>query len=339
MADTTTAQDTPIADQLAQEILDARLQHLRQQIRPQNKRDYLYLSDVHTCTRHNYYSMVEGDKRNPINEFLQARFEAGNIWEQKIVAQLLDMGFQVTSGQVTVEIKHKDKILGRGKIDGKIRFRGKTIPCEIKNLDGNIFRRINCVEDLFEDEWLEKYVRQLLLYMYGQNEEEGIFLITDRGGLWKVLPIYLGNYLDYAELTLRNMERSMEAKDRGEIPDRITYHPKICGRCQFNAVCLPTTVIEGGETLQDPEIENLLERHTELKEKAAEFEEIHDTIKDLFKEKPQTTVGGRFIVKPKKRVRTSYDAKLLDPEARKAIKKETEFWVIEIEKIPEAAAK
>lgn len=326
--------EAPAVDKLASEILEARLTHLKSRIRPQDKRDYMYLSDVHACTRHNFYSMAEGDKRKPMDEFVQARMEAGEIWEPKIISQLTDMGFQWVEGQVRVEIKNRSgEKIGSGKIDGKIAYGGRRFPCEIKNLSENVFRRIQSVEDLFKTEWTEKYLRQLLLYMYGHNEEQGLFIITDRGGLWRVIPIYLGNHLDYAERVLKNMEAAFEAKKIGQAPDRIPYQHRLCGPCQFATVCQPTTVIEGGEVLEDPEIAAMLEQHELLKAKADDYKEIHESVKALFQGKPETTVNGRFIVKPKKSSRASYDTKLLDPKVRESIKKMTESWSVDIEDV------
>ena len=78
----------------------------------------------------------------------------------------------------------------------------------------------------------------------------------------------------------------------------ITYNHRTCGNCQFNAICCPETVIEGGAVLDDPELEAKIKRHEEIKPFKKEYADLHEDLKALFKDKPPTTIGN-FIVTPK----------------------------------------
>ncbi len=296
---------TPAIEGLIQDIWKAREDDLKGQIRPQSKRNYMYLSDIHSCVRHNYYSMAEGDKRKPFETYVIALMNSGNVWERETVRELMKYGFEVVLAQQTIVIpyagrikKLQGKTAARGKIDGMILYKRDQIPFEIKSMGQNVYARIETVEDLFSNEWTEKYVRQLLMYLYGNNKEYGFFLLNDRSGHWKMIPVYLGNWLDYAEKTLRLIEDAWEAKALDKIPDRIPYNHKICGRCNFNTICCPETVIEGGAVLDDPELEARLARHSELKPMHKEYGDLHEDLRALFKDKPQTTIG-HFIVQPK----------------------------------------
>lgn len=336
--------EVPVVEQLCDDLVEARTKQLTAKIRPSGKQDYFYLSNLHSCTRHMYYVLHDGEKRPPPDAALQALFESGSIWEKEIVRDLLDMGYQWIHGQQVVEIKYHGKVkelqgktLARGKLDGAIRFKSKEIPTEIKSTDPNKFRRITSIEDLLDDQYCAKWVRQLLFYLYAKAQEEGLFIITDGRGKWMPIPVYLGNHLELAEWTLRNMEKALEANLEGKEPDRIPYNHKVCSKCAFNPICLPSTVIEGGIAIQNDEIEAMLARHEELKGAHGEYEDLHKDVVGLFKGKPQTSVGGRFIVTPKEHVRISYDAKQLTNEQREQIKKETPYWIVEIDDITKKA--
>jgi len=336
----------PVIEDLMDDIFESRKKEIARNIRPQNKRPYLYLSDIHFCNRHNYYSMVEGDKRRPINDYVQLLFESGNIWERETIRELMLLGFDVMAGQQSVEVKYggklvdeRGKIIGKGRIDGKIKYKKQIIPFEIKSLGENVYRKIESVEDLFKYEFTEKYVRQFLMYLYGDAIEAGIFIINDRSGHWKIMVIYLGNFLDYCEKVLRNMEAAWEAKIAEKEPDRIPYNHRLCGNCQFNAVCVPETIIEGGETLEDPELEAKISRHEEIHELKKEYDDIHDDLKALFKAKPQTTIG-KFIVTPKKTTKLGgYDYKQLPKETLdKIAKPPIDSWGFKVDDITKSPA-
>lgn len=302
------------------------------------KKEYMYLSDVHACVRHNYYSMAEGDKRQPFKKWTLGNLEAGELWEEQTVAYLGRLGFKVVERDVRVRItSRKGELIASGKIDGKVqKERGSTLfPIEIKSLDPNMFHRIQEVDDLFRVEWTSKYVRQLLMYLYGQSIEAGLFVLNDRANHFKYLPVYLGNYMDEAERTLQLIEKAHEALKAGKVPDRIPYNHKLCGNCQFNHICTPTVVVEGAEAFEDPELEALLERHETLKPFVKEFDEVHETVKALFTDKPQVTISQRFIVIPKKVVKrfADYKALKLSREQLSEIQRERVEWRIEIQDV------
>ena len=55
------------------------------------------LSDVHDCERYMSHAVLDWDKRPMHDADLQARFDAGNVWEKQVVAELLVMGFEFQS--------------------------------------------------------------------------------------------------------------------------------------------------------------------------------------------------------------------------------------------------
>lgn len=193
---------------------------------------------------------------------------------------------------------------------------------------------------MFEQDWTQKYMRQILCYLLGNNIEQGLFILTDRANHWKVIPVFLGQHLDFAERTLQLIERAWEAKkayeggDANAVPERIAYHSRICGTCAFaSTICLPEERIGGAEILDDPDTEAMLARHEEIKPVAAEYNVLHESVLALFRGKPQVTVGGRYVVIPKSRKGTRLNTKLLTDDERKRIQESTEIWTIKIDDI------
>ena len=305
-----------ILEDLLQEIEETRIADFKSRIRPKRKQDYLWLSQVHTCTRHNFYIMTEGDKRPPFDEYVQMLVESGNIIEDEVKAWLNKKHFDLIAVQEAVEIRNAaGELIGKGLIDGKIRWRGKRVkidrpvdfPVEIKKMNPNVWARINTVDDLFKFAYTEKYVRQLLSYLHGNGLEAGFFLIDDGSNHWKLIPVYWGNHIEYIELMLRNMEQAFAAKKSGKAPERIKFNSRLCGPCDFAGICLPEVTIEAGDRLEDDEWRAHLERELEIKPIAKEYGNLHEESKEFFKKRGTCVVNGIFEVKVKESESTRID--------------------------------
>ena len=336
---------TPVEEAI-KTLYQKRSERIRALIHPQSKQPYFYLSSVHTCARNLCYRLTHGDQRPEFDEYVQAKLEAGNEQERIVKGELLAMGYELIKAQERLEVpyqgpveKLRGQVIAVGKIDGALRFGGVEIPTEIKACHPNVWTRLNSVDDLLKYEHAERYVRQLLLYVYAKNLEYGMFILVDFLGHWKFIPIMLGNYLEVAELALRTMEIAWAATAEKKEPDRISYHHKICGRCDFASICLPDVKVDGtAQVIDDPEIEATITRHEELKKISKEYDDLHDSLVAQFQNFPVSTVG-RWIIEAKKRKRTSYDAKQLSDEDRAKIKVETEFVVINIKDLDKVKEK
>lgn len=325
-------------EKLIDVIKDSRSRWLRSRIYSPSTQPYFYLSNIHSCKRNLYYQLTEGNKREPVSEWLQALFDSGNMWERQISSDLLQMGIQLSMAQETIDIKKNGELIGRGKIDGVVVLNGKQIPVEIKSMDPNMFKRIRegigGVDDLLMYEYTEKYVKQLLMYLYGKNLNEGFFIIVDLRGHWKMIPVFLGNHLDIAETALKDMEDAYYCAKKKTVPDRI-HNYKTCSKCQFQELCLPNIPVEDAETLNDPDIEALIARHEELKPLKKEYDSLHDELAFSFRDKKRVLIGGRYDLICHKQKRRTYDYKKLDDDTLKNITIENEINIIKIKDIQE----
>lgn len=298
-----------ISEKLADQIIERRRAELKKQITSYQRKN-LILSDIADCDRYLAYSVLEWDKRPLHDEDLQARFNAGRMWEREAIRELEGLGYEIILSQQPVQIKNrKGDVIATGKIDGFVVFEheGKKIqvPIEIKTMQPNIFNTIKGSEDFQKRPYLRKYPRQLMLYMFGNNTDEGLFLLLDGLGRWKLLPLAL----DYGacEWLLQRIERTHEAIQAKQFPDRIPYDSQICGKCAFSHICLPDVLNKAADMIDNPDLEADIARHEEIKPIAAEYDQLHNTIKETFKGIEKAMVGTRFLVQNIPSARTTYE--------------------------------
>lgn len=305
-------------EELIDAIIEARKKKLSAKIK-RSPRNNPILSDISDCDRQIVYGVLDWQERPLHDENLQALFEEGNKQERGVIGELYDLGFEVILSQEPVVIDGKDvagnKVkLATGRIDGAIRWRGVQFPLEIKFMNQNVFNQIQSIQDFQKKPHLRKYMRQLPLYLYGKNKEQGFFLIVDGRGNWKLLPVFLDyGTCEFLLKRLENVNRHLQART---YPDRIVYDQSVCGKCPFAVKCLPDIVNKGADVIDNPEFEEAIARHEELRPLAGEYDDLHDKIKKSTKGIQKILVGTRWMIQNVPSERTTYD---LPPEAEEQI--------------------
>jgi hypothetical protein len=258
-----------------------------------------------SCLRRQVLEIVRWQDKPLFEASTQARFEAGNIWENQATIALKQDGFQVIAEQVPFELKKRgggDVVL-RGRIDGKIRWGGQEIPFEVKSMNPLVFERVNTVEDLERFWWCQKYVPQLQAYLVGHGHPWGFFYLTNMAGQWKALRVDLDYALaeriwTFAE-SITDGVRTYRAD--GTLP-AYTSDLTQCSHCDFfGRTCQPDIVEQGARMLEDPELEAQLARWFELREPRSEYEGLDRRVKDALKKalpvRPEARgLVGRFVV-------------------------------------------
>ncbi|MEN3014407.1 MAG: hypothetical protein ABDH23_07355, partial [Endomicrobiia bacterium] len=267
-------------ENLIQEIIK-RYNTLLESKKQKYPRQCFIASDITDCDRYLVYSVLNWQDRAEVDNYMMATFEAGKEHERMVVSDLLQLGFEIIEGQTPFEIKNREgEVICRGKIDGKIKYNGQKYPFEVKTMNVNMFNLINDIEDFSKKPLFRKYLRQIQLYLYGHNCEEGLFIITDLQKHYKLIPVYL----DYGEceLILQRLEKSWEYVKKKQLPAMIS-DTRICQKCAFNHLCLPDIKSEGSEFIVDDELLTMLERREELKKYVEEYEEIDEIVKERLK--------------------------------------------------------
>lgn len=310
---------------LAAEIMAAREKSLSDQIGRPSKREIVWFGDVHSCDRHNYYSMAEGDQRTRWNPFVQAKLNAGREWEQITKRELSALGFEpMLAGEVCEVHDEEGRVIARGRTDlslARATNHRKLYPAEMKQMQPHAWDAVSKWEDLLRSPWTTKYVRQLMLYMHEKGADEGLFILGDFQGHWKIIPVILDK--DFVNETLGKIKRAAKAKREGKVPDRIPYDPQLCASCQFAHVCIPDISVLPSEKIEKSELlAELLERRDALYDKAKEYAKIDKKIKAFFEGiKDGVFTVGNFIITRKAGLTTKYEIPD-DVKAKYAVKKE-----------------
>lgn len=319
-------------NKLAEDIVVKRKQQLqkgKQRIIPRN----FFASSIPDCTRQMVYSILDWDKKDLPDDGLLSLFDSGKKEESNIIKMLLDLGFEVINQQNPITIKNrKGEIICSGRIDGKIVYNGLAIPYEIKSMNDYSFQQLNTIEDFEKSPLHRKYIKQLQLYMYGNEIEVGMFIISNFRQI-KVIPVYL-NY-ELCEQIIQQLEKAWDFVQKKKYPDPIAYNPKICDWCPWEFLCNKQTVNKPAEFINNKELEDMLERRFELEPAAKEFKEIDDRIKAPFKKAGilNVIIGTKFEIVGRKQVRTNYNTALLTDEEKNKIKEEKELIVYKMRRI------
>lgn len=318
-----------LTSKLKDEILQKRQAHLESKIK-RYPQEVFRASDIHECSRYLVYGLLDWKDKQLHNHGLQAIFDAGNTEENKVIKDLMEIGFTFMHQQMPFELKNKqNEVFCRGHIDGKILYEDKAIPCEIKSMNMNTFASLNSLDDFNKRPLHRKYLRQMQLYLYGNNEESGLFILSDLQGHYKVFVIEL----DYqvVEKILTRLELLWEMVKNKEYPDSIEFDEKICGYCPYNHLCSVTTKYEGVDTIEDDELEALLNRRYELKEAAEEFALLDKSAKNYFnKAEADAFVGTNFHIISKPYNRPTYD---IPTDIKDQYKTEKTYYRVNISKV------
>lgn len=321
-----------LVNKLASEIVEKR----KEQLRADNKRFIprnFYASNIPECKRQMVHSILDWEKKELPDDSLLSLFDSGKSEEKRIIQILMSLGYEIIQQQNPITIKNKKgDIICSGKIDGKIIYKGIAFPCEIKSMQDYTFQSIKSIEDFEKKPLLRKYLKQLQLYLYGNNIECGLFIISNFRQI-KVIPVYL----DYGlcEQILQTLESAWDFVEKKVYPEPISYNPQICDYCPFEMLCSKMTNNKPAEFINNEILEGQIARCIELKPLVKEFEELDEIIKAPFKEKEvlSAVIGTKYQIIGMKQKRISYDTKRLDDETLKKIKEEKEFVVIKYKEI------
>ena len=312
----------PLSVPIVQDLVDELYRRQEKALSELNRSDPQHnprASNIHDCARNIVYQVLDWDKKKPFDSWMIARFEEGRRQEKAVIQRLRLRGFDIidqdVNGQLSIAVpEHSTHEFRRGevltgRIDGLIQWNSEWIPFEIKSMHPNLFAGIKSLEDFNKKPIHRRYLRQIQMYLLGRGSEFGLFILTDGLGHDMFIPVYLD--FGEAEWNLRHLETAARAIKRREYPDRIPYDARTCGSCQFAHLCLPDVINRPADLIENEELENDIARHQELKPLSAEYEKLHNHIKETFKGIEKAMVGTRFLVQNVPSQRTVYE---LPPE-------------------------
>src|SRR5262245_30999546 len=240
---------------IATSIGDAWAAHLARSQRPGTPHKHVYASAWRTCDRRVVYEMTQADRLPPWPPEVLAKFRRGDDRERDLLADLTRIGrdaeppFKIIGQQERFELKdHKSRTAIVGKVDARLEIDSIRAPLEVKAWSPMLVDRIETFADLFENPWTQSGGYQLLSYLYGAGEPFG-FLLLDRSGLPRLLPVELEANLDRMEQFLVKAEHALDHVQAGTLPDFLD-DPTECRRCPwYGHTCNPPLSAIGAQLL------------------------------------------------------------------------------------------
>lgn len=295
----TTVSLTPSA--IAAGLHTAWSNYLAKGARPNTPHDYVYASSYRSCERRMTYELTIPEQQPPFPPEVLAKFRRGDDRERDLLSDLARIGrdsepaVKVVGQQERFSLKdHKGRVAIVGKVDARLEIDGKRPPLEVKAWSPMMVDRIEKFEDLFDNPWTKSGAHQLLSYLYGAGEPYG-FLLLDRSGLPKLLPVELDPNLDRMEDFLARAERVLDHVQAKTLPDYID-DPAECRRCNwFGGTCQPPLSAVGATLLNDPELEATLERWHALKAAGEEFNGLDKDLKQQLRG-VESGIAGKFQI-------------------------------------------
>lgn len=263
-------------------------------------------SDIGDCVRETVLGVSNYKDRPKFDPEVIARMERGQKIEQLMRAELFELGYTVREDRLLAELRDgKGQLLTRGRADGFIAKGRKEFAFEGKSMTPMVYNQINSQADFDHYVFFRKYPRQLQSYLLASNLEEGLWILDDCLGHWKIIPCRLD--YDRGEAILKHLEGAVGHLAAGTLPD---YHndPAVCLKCWARGrVCNPPFFSgEGMKIIDNAELEQKLTRRAELDPMATEYDHLDKDLKEVLKEvmkKDQVFVIGKWMVKAEEKTK------------------------------------
>lgn len=235
------------------------------------------------CDRKHYYDLTERRKAPSIE--LQSIWEEGKHLEKFTEKQLIEMGYELNDRQREHRLENP---LITAHIEGKLRKGdGPWWPYDVKSCNPWDFPKLTSAEDfiLSKKPHQRNYATQILIYMLGTESEYGCLIMKDKQtGQVRDVWFSFNEHISLLDEAIKRAQRVYAAREAKQAPER-TENRDLCSRCDWASVCLPDLINNGGvDFIESEELAEHLKRRADLKELAAEYEEIDDKIKSTVKQ-------------------------------------------------------
>lgn len=286
---------------------------LARSARPQTPHPYAYASAYRSCLRRMVYEMTRPEKLPPWPPEVLARFRRGDDRERDLLSDMGRIGrdaepaFSLVGQQEAFKLKdRKGRVAISGKVDTRLKIDGIDYrpPVEVKAWSPMMVDRIETFEDLFDNPWTKGGAHQLLAYLWGAGEPFG-FLLLDRSGIPKLLPVELDQHVERMEDFLTRAERAIDHVEAKTLPAFLEGDATECKRCAwYGTECNPPLVAAGAAVLTDPVLIQKLARRDELEKAAKEFDKLDRELKGTLRG-IEDGIAGPFVISGKWQKKTT----------------------------------
>lgn len=242
----------------------------------------------HPCLAYCFYDRtVPSNERREIDAGLAAVFDEGKEQERVIQRDLLEMGYDVSQQQGSLEWP---AFSITGHKDFKISKNGSPwARCEFKSVNPYTFQVLKTVEDVRTSKTLfvRKWYGQTVLYLVLEGQETYWLFLKNKsnGEIFPIVFQWNDQLAEDAEALLKKAERVNQLIQIGEKPkpEEKLSDPKICTKCEFQTTCLPAINFgKAAEILtgeQAEEVAGMLDEMATLEASADRYEELDKEVK------------------------------------------------------------
>lgn len=251
----------------------------------------------HPCERYLYLLIRHWDKQKPHDEGLQNIFDFGNSVEEYTIQKLKNAGLEVITPVERSWKVENPLITGREDIRIKDPETGEFYPAEIKGLSPYEWERLNTIEDFYNSRrhYVRAYPAQLMVYCWKFEKEKGFFVLTNKlTGALKIIEVPFD--WERADALMRKAERiyTALADESGKTIPEACADISVCEGCGLKHIC--NAEITRPETdIDDGELEELIDRKTELSEYTRQYNEVQDQIKRIVGDR-EKVLTGKYLV-------------------------------------------
>jgi len=293
--------NTPAA--IAESIGASWARFLSASSRPANPHAHVYASAWRACERRMAYELTQPETLPPWPPEVLAKFRRGDDRERDLLADMSRIGrdaeppFNVIGQQERFTLKdHKGRVAIAGKVDARLEVDGVRAPIEVKAWSPYMVDKIDTFDQVFDNPFTRSGGYQLLAYLFGAAEPYG-FLLLDRSGIPRLLPVELDRHFDRVEEFLAKSERVLDHVAAGTLPAFLDGEPHECRRCPwYGHTCNPPLSAVGATVLTDPELEAALERRAALQAAADEYDAIDRDVKQRLRGIESGIVGPFQVI-------------------------------------------
>ena len=249
----------------------------------------------HPCERYLYLSIKNWEDKTPHDVTLQSIFDLGNSIEEYAIKSLKEAGLEILTP--TERSWKVENPLITGREDLRIKEEdGQLYPVEVKGLSPQEYDKLNSIEDFYKSKkyYVRAYPSQLLVYMWKFGKEKGYFCLVNKlTGQIKLIEVAFD--YDKADALLKKAERIYAAIEKNDYSELATCEDcSMCEKCDLRHCCTARHEPIEAE-IDDGTIEELINRRSELKSSADEYNEINDKIKQALGERKKV-IAGNYLV-------------------------------------------
>lgn len=251
----------------------------------------------HPCERYLYLVIKSWDEQKPHDVGLQNIFDLGNTLEAHTIQNIKEAGFEVFTPTVRSWKIEKPLITGREDIRIKDEETGELLPVEIKGISPFEYDKLNSVEDFLRSKrpYIRGYPAQLQTYMLHFGKEKGFFALTNKlTGETKFIEMAFD--YEYAESLLQKAERIYKALDE-DTPPEACDDISVCEGCAMAHLCGECRRVPADIDL-DEELDELINRKSELAAAKKEYEAVDKQIKEKIGER-EKVITGQYLIQRK----------------------------------------